>query len=191
MFKKFIIQFFIIIAILLFITSIFILSHYNDTATQKSDCVVIFGAAVWSNNQPSHALLDRTMAGITLYKADLTNHCLVLSGGASQSKLLHEVDIMRKIALNEDVPETALTLDYNGINTRATIQNLDPTKTYTLVSNDFHLARIALFAHRANLITTTHASTYLHDRYIKEPQFFFREMVALWYYGLHFDIFAQ
>ena len=39
---------------------------------QKQICGVVFGAAVWRDDKPSHALYDRTMTGIDLYKLEKT-----------------------------------------------------------------------------------------------------------------------
>ncbi len=160
-----------------------ILSHYDDHAATPSDCIVVFGAAVVDNDTPSHALYDRTMTGIKLYQQGYADHCIIFSGGRTAPRKIHEADMMRLIARKNGIPEDAIIRDYDGTNTKATITNLVPGKRYILVSNDFHLARIALFAHRAGLDFQTHRATYHAGRYRKEPFFFFREVAALLYYG--------
>jgi len=170
------------------VIAIFILFHYNDHAIDTKDCAVVFGAAVWGVDTPSHALYDRTMSAVELYHDNIIE-CIVLSGGASTYGA-HEVAVMQQVVLDNDVPNDTLLLDHDGYNTRATVKNLDPTLSYVLVSNDFHLARINLFAKRFDLPDySLHSSTYLNGRYKKEPQFFFREMIAIPYYFFGIDQF--
>lgn len=186
MFKKIVLwstiaflSFFVFIAIM-------ILSHYNDLSSDAKDCAVVFGAAVWGVDTPSHALRDRTMSAVELYHNN-TVECIVLSGGASKFGA-HEVAVMQQIVLDNGVPNDTLLLDRDGYNTRATVANLDPALSYILVSNDFHLARINLFAKRFDLSDhSLHASDYLSGRYQKELQFFLREMIAIPYYFFNID----
>jgi len=180
-----------IVATMLFLH---ILSFYGHEATKEADCAVVFGAAVWPGYYgpvASHALADRTLAAAELYKQRLVG-CLVLSGGNSIYGA-HEVDIMTDILVSKGVPTEALELDRDGHNTLATIENLSKDRSYILVSNDFHLARIGMLAQRLDLNNkgfTLHAATYgagsgrsgLEARYGREPYFVLREVVALVYY---------
>ncbi len=160
--------------------------HYQSEASTKRDCGVIFGAAVWRDDIPSHALRDRVVTGAKLYNEQRIS-CIVLSGGASTFGA-HEVDVMKKVLLEKKIPEKAFIEDRNGVDTESTLSNLDPKKSYVLISNDFHLARIKHLAHRENLIHfDLHASQYLSGRYPKEPYFFFREVIANIYYFFHLD----
>ncbi len=173
--------------VLVTISAVWIFAHYDARATAPADCIVVFGAAVWPGNRPSHALADRMLTAIDLYKNNYSNHCLILSGGPSTPPLRHEVDVMRDIALASGIPADALVTDDAGVRTRETLAHLEPHRSYILVSNDFHLGRIRLLAHRYDLHATVHASTYRHGRYIKEPFFVAREIVAFYYYLLHLD----
>lgn len=160
-----------------------VIRFYNATTIEKKDCAVIFGAAVWRDNIPSHALFDRTKTAVALYKNNQVN-CLVLSGGPSRYGE-HETEVMRQLVHEYyGIAEENLVLDHNGINTLATIRNLDKSKTYIFVSNDFHLARITLMAH-ANGIKNfaLMQATYHEGRYTKEPHFFLREVIGILYYA--------
>jgi vancomycin permeability regulator SanA len=161
-----------------------VLWHYPSTADTKRTCGVIFGAAVWRGDIPSHALADRTLSAAELY-SDQRVSCLVLSGGASTYGA-HEVDVMKKVLLEEGIPSDVLVYDYNGSSTIKTLENLgrlDPGNSYVLVSNDFHLGRIKLLAHQAGLSHfDVHASEYHFGRYPKEPYYFVREVIANIYY---------
>ncbi len=182
------------LVLLVLLTLMYIFSFYSHTATKPADCIVVFGAAVWPGYYgpvASHALADRTVSAASLYKQGLAN-CIVLSG-ADSIYGAHEVDIMTDILLKEGVPESAIELDREGANTLATIEHLDKSRSYILVSNDFHLARIGLLAQREGLGRegfTLHKAEYgagsgldgSAARYSREPFFILREMGALWYY---------
>lgn len=164
-------------------TLVYIFSFYTHVSTQQYDCAVVFGAAVWPGGNPSHALSDRTHAAIDAYDRNQVS-CLIFSG-ADSAYGTHEVDVMLDIAYEREVELEDVELDYDGDNTKQTVSNLDPNRSYLLVSNDFHLARINLFAHQLGLHDyDVHRSVYRHGRYTREPFFVLREMVAFWYYAI-------
>ncbi len=165
-----------------FVITSFIGINYFDRVQKPADCAVIFGAAVWRDDVPSYPLYDRILGGIELYQQKKVN-CLVLSGGPSIYGK-HEVDVMKKLMREVHIPASKMILDYNGINTRATIKHLEKDKSYIFVSNDFHLARIKLFAWRYGLHKAQfYPVTYHYGRYIKEPYFIFREILGIaWYF---------
>lgn len=176
----------VLVVIVLLMSAGHVYWHYHSEATTERDCAVVFGAAVWRDDVPSHALADRTLSAGELF-SDGRVSCIVLSGGDSTYGA-HEVDVMKKVLLEEGIPPTSLITDYDGINTIATLEHLDIDKSYVLVSNDFHLGRIKLLAHQRGIKHfDLHASTYLHGRYPKEPYFFFREVMANIYYGLRLE----
>ena len=142
---------------------------------EEQKCAVVFGAAVWQDDKPSHALYDRIKTATDLYNEESVN-CLVLSGGASTYGA-HEVDVMKKIALEEDVLEEDLLYDYKGVNTESTIRNLPKgVDHFVLVSNDFHIHRIGLMAAKLGIKSfETKAATYNNGRYGREKWFKFRE----------------
>lgn len=168
--------------VLCILSFVFVGSGYWYQTEEDADCAVVFGARVWSGNQPSHALYDRIMTGFELYRNNQVN-CLVLSGGPSQNELDHEVDVMQRVLLNKGGKSSDLVLDYEGVDTQSTIQNLVLDKSYIMVSNDFHMARIRLFGWKSELGEVYYQkSSYQYGRYLKEWYFFIREMVAvLWY----------
>jgi len=164
-----------------FTTLAYVFSFYGHASTGTHDCAVVFGAAVWPGGNPSHALSDRTHEAIDLYEERRVS-CLVLSG-ADSAYGKHEVDVMLDIAYERKVDLEDLELDYMGRNTKETIQNLDSGRSYVLVSNDFHLARIHLLATQRGLDDfDVHRSVYRQGRYTREPFFVLREVVAFWYY---------
>ena len=161
----------------LFLSIILLLSVSLVVQAEERDfrCGVIFGAAVWRDDQPSHALYDRIKTGTDLYNSNIVN-CLVLSGGPSTYGA-HEASVMKDFAIGEGVPKEDLFIDYEGLNTEATIRNL-PQKIdhYVFISNDFHLGRIRLLAKRLDVGSfETYAATYHRGRYGRDDWFRFRE----------------
>ncbi len=176
----------LLIIFVLIIDISFIFYHYNDKAIEHADCAVVFGAAVWRDDIPSHALYDRTMEAAKLYNDGIVS-CIIMSGGPSTYGA-HEVSVMEKILLKNQIPQKALIKDLNGLNTLATLRALDKSKSYILVSNDFHLARIIVLAHRVKLKNfSTQESFYWHGRYKKEPYFLLREVIGVIYYLFYLD----
>lgn len=177
-FKRLFILFVLVGLLCVALTSLYIRSYYQESFTQKTNgCGVVFGAAVWRDDIPSHALDDRTQAAIKLYKNGQVQ-CLVFSGGASTYGA-HEVEVMTKLALRAGVPLSVITEDRAGDNTLATLANLSKTRGHVLVSNDFHLARIDLMAARLGLSDYyLHVAPYQRGRYAKETYFFAREVLG-------------
>lgn len=163
----------------------FALQHSSGQAENK-DCAVVFGAAVWRDDIPSHALFDRTMSGINLYR-DKHVKCLIFSGGKSKYGS-HEVDVMKKTALKFSIPESDIFLDYEGNSTIETVRNMRQNfaeKSLVFVSNDFHLARIKLLANRLGIKNfAIHSAKYNKGRYFKDSYFFFREILGVSFYGI-------
>ena len=168
----------------IFSSDCYIISHLDDTFTGHAECAVVFGAAVWRDDIPSQALYDRTMSGIQLYKKHHVD-CLIFSGGASKMGA-HEVDVMKKMALEEGVPEAHLRLDYKGKDTKSTIRNLpQDVESFVMVSNDFHLARIEFLVKKMNFKNVfLHAATYYAGVYQRRPYYFFREIFGIILYFL-------
>ena len=161
----------------------FVFSEYDAALSAPKDCAVVFGAAVWKDNQPSHALYDRTKTGIDLYKKGFVD-CLIFSGGPSTYGE-HEAVVMQQIAAEENVPLEDVFLDKLGLSTLETFKNLPEGKSFVFVSNDFHLARIKMFAWKFGLEDfETHASKYHYGRYTKESYFVLRELAGITLYGL-------
>jgi len=174
---------FIIVGLLTSATLFYIFSFYSQSTNEQFDCAVVFGAAVWPGGEPSHALSDRTHSAIDAYEHKQVS-CLVFSG-ADSAYDKHEVDVMLDIASGRAVELEDVELDYTGINTKQTIEHLQKDRSYLLVSNDFHLARISLLARKAGIEKfAPKKSEYAFGRYAREPFFVMREVVAFWFYAL-------
>lgn len=158
-------------------------TDYRRTA----DAIVVFGARVWSDGTPSPALEERVYTACELYRDGWAPR-LIFSGGPGPKKI-DEAQAMRQLALKLGVPAEAMTLDPQGINTQATVENTVALcrgcgiKRVLAVSHFYHLPRVKMTFQRAGweVYTVPAAPRYV---LVKLPYFIAREVAALWAYYL-------
>jgi uncharacterized SAM-binding protein YcdF (DUF218 family) len=143
--------------------------------TRPARAILVFGARVYDNGDPSLALRDRVKHGIRLWQAGFAPK-LILSGAPD------EVPAMKRMALDGGVPESALLLDPDGVNSYATLANLKD-RNVLAVSHYYHLARIKLSARRLGITCAT-APCPMSRRLTWEPYFVARECAAFVSYYL-------
>ncbi len=165
--------------------AVYMLSFYNSNAKASADCALVFGAAVEPDGSASALLYDRVASAVKLYQ-DGKVSCLLLSGAPSAFSV-HEVDVMKKIARSLGVSEKDIKEDKNGLNTCFSMKNADKSLSYILLTNDFHLARVAFFADKFNLKYSLQSAYESQGPYLKSNYFFFRETLANLYYRIFFD----
>jgi len=148
---------------------------------------VVFGAAVWPGNRPSHALLDRVNTGIELYKQGLVEVLLFSGGPSDEPDIAHETTVMHDLAIAAGVPEEDIWLDPRGENTQSTVLNTvamlreHEVKWALAVSHFYHLPRIHMTYQRAGFPVYTVPAREEH-LLLKLPFFLAREVFALWFY---------
>ena len=129
----------------------------------------MFGAGAYPDGTPSQALYDRVRHGIRLYHAGVAP-VIVMSGGDN------EPAVMKRLALEAGVPESAIELDAEGLNTYRTLRNLKHTRVVA-VSHYYHLARIKLTARRLGIRCAT-SPCHMSRRLVYEPWYVARECAA-------------
>jgi uncharacterized SAM-binding protein YcdF (DUF218 family) len=154
---------------------------------RDADAIVVLGAAVRADGSPSQALEDRILTGCRLYhegRAPL----LVMSGGPGAGGH-REVDTMRRVAQEQGVPDAAILLDPDGVNTKATAVNVVALARargwgrVLAVSHFYHLPRIKMAVGRRGLRVYTVPAE--EPRILRKlPYFLLREVAALWIYYL-------
>ena len=154
---------------------------------RPADAVIVLGARAYADGRPSDALADRVRTGSQLVREGLANK-IIFSGGPGDG-VIHETEVMRRMALELGVPAEAILLDPQGLSTRATIDNArvlferEGIHDALGVSHFYHLPRLKLGAQRAGLnIRTVPARQSYFLR--QTPAFVAREVVALWVYYL-------
>lgn len=118
---------------------------YTNETVPNGEVAIVFGAGVWEEQySPTLVLKDRIDAVVDLYQAGKTERIL-LSGDGMEGSL--EVEIMKRYALEQGIPEGALLLDPLGDRSFNTCQQAKETfgvEEAILVTQRYHLPR-ALF----------------------------------------------
>lgn len=149
---------------------------------RDADCIVVFGARVYSDGTPSLALADRVDEGIRLYKGGLAP-IVVMSGALDEVHGGSEPAAMRERAIAAGVPAEAIVIDELGVDTQATVDNTAAWLRargggrVLAVSHYYHQPRVKLLFERAGVRTFTVPAT-MSRRLLKEPVFVGREVLA-------------
>lgn len=149
---------------------------------REVDCIVVFGARVYSDGRPSHALADRVDEAIRLYHGGAAP-VIVMSGARDEVHGGSEPEAMKARAVAAGVPAAAIVLDEAGVDTAATVRSTAAwagprgVRRVLAVSHYYHLPRVKLLFERAGLQTFTVPAT-MSRRLMKEPWFVAREVLA-------------
>lgn len=121
---------------------------------EKGDAIVVLGCRLFPGGKPSERLRRRMMLAVGLYR-DGAAPLLMLSGGGAGP--VAEAAVMRDLAREAGVPETALLLEAesrntfeNAANAARLLQALGKSRI-VLVSDRAHLPRAARLFRRAGL----------------------------------------
>jgi vancomycin permeability regulator SanA len=154
---------------------------------RPADAIVVFGARAYADGRMSTALYDRTRTAVELYQAGLAP-VLIFSGGPGDGAV-HETEAMRRYALQQGVPETAIMRDEGGLSTQHTVENTvsrfqqHEFERVLAVSQFYHLPRIKLAYLRAGVDVHTVPARPSAPLY-GLPWFMLREIGGFWYYYL-------
>ncbi|MGO1592617.1 MAG: SanA/YdcF family protein [Ancrocorticia sp.] len=108
----------------------------------QADAIVILGAGVRANGEPTDALHDRLQTGLTLWEQGAAP--VVVVSGDNSDVANYQVDVMASWLEDRGVPETAITRDTGGLNTYDTMSRASHVyglDSVIAVSQEFHLAR--------------------------------------------------
>jgi vancomycin permeability regulator SanA len=150
-----------------------------------ADVAVVLGARTYADGTASQALADRVRTAVELYHQGLVDR-LIFSGGPGDGAT-SEPQAMRRIAIDSSVPQDAVVLDEEGLNTDATVKNtvlaFPQLKVHRVlvVSHAYHLPRVKLAYQRAGWDVRT-VPARQSSRLRNETIYIAREVVALWAY---------
>lgn len=117
--------------------------------------IVVLGAAQYVG-RPSPVLRARLDHAIELWQAGLAPQ-LIVTGGKGEGDTTSEAAVSRRYALRRGVPDSAIVLENTGRTTReslrgvAAIMSGQPRRDVILVSDPFHMLRLAILARRFGL----------------------------------------
>lgn len=115
----------------------------------QSQAIMILGASIKSNGQPSDALKDRLETGIDLYKNNKAP--LILLTGDDGRNRIDEITVMKNYVLNAGVPESDISTDGQGYRTYESCARANKTfhiNQAIIVTQKFHLPRALYLCHR-------------------------------------------
>jgi vancomycin permeability regulator SanA len=155
--------------------------------SRPADAIVVFGARAYADGSMSTALHDRTRTAVDLYRAGVAP-VLIFSGGPGDGDV-HETEAMRRWAVAQGVPDSAIMRDEGGLSTQHTVENTVSRfrkhgfERILAVSQFYHLPRIKLAYLRAGVDVYTVPARPSAPLY-GLPWFMLREIGGFWYYYL-------
>ena len=117
------------------------------TLNKKVDCVIILGAGLQSNGQPSHMLEDRIKVGVEVFNS-IDADCILMSGDRS-GEHYDEVGAMKRYAVQMGVDEGLILLDGEGFSTFESISRLKEIYGFdnvVIITQKYHLYRALYIA---------------------------------------------
>ncbi len=125
----------------------------------RADTIVVLGAAQY-NGRPSPVLRARLDHALTLYRQGLA-HVIVVTGGIGAGDRVSEATVGHRYLRQRAVPDSALVVRADGRTTAESMQSVAEwmgdrgLRRVLLVSDPFHMARLALEARRVRLAPLT------------------------------------
>ena len=118
----------------------------------NADCIIVLGAGLRPDGNPTWMLEDRIKVGDELYK----NHAapkIIMSGDHGRESY-DEVNAMKKYAKNEGVPSKDIFMDHAGFETYDTMyraRDVFGAKKVIIVTQQYHLYRAMYAAKKLGL----------------------------------------
>ncbi len=119
---------------------------------EGADCILVLGAGVWDDNQPSPMLRDRLERSVELFDAGVAPY-LVMSGDHGQQNY-DEVNVMKDYAKNASVDSNLIYMDHAGFSTYESLYRLKyvfEAKKVIIVTQKYHLYRALYIANALGL----------------------------------------
>lgn len=152
------------------------------TEAKTSDAIIVLGCQL-HGEIPSAFLRERTLKAAQLYKQNKGKY-IIVSGGQGPGETISEAEGMKRILLQEGIPESSIILEDKSRNTNENIKNskqiLDKMnlKSVIVVSNDFHLRRAKVLCDKNNL-SASYSGVFVKQYIFKEVYGAIREMPGI------------
>lgn len=133
---------FFIVGVIFYVRFAYRSSIFEAQKVPSKPVIMVLGASLKSDGQPSDALLDRLQVGMDLYREGKGS--LILVTGDDGKMRSDEIKAMRKYVLDNGIPESALKSDGQGYRT---YESCTRAKTEfgidkaIVVTQEFHLPR--------------------------------------------------
>ncbi len=149
----------------------------EEAAGLGADAILVLGARVQSDGDPSGILEDRLITGIDAYRRGASDR-LLMSGDHGQDDY-DEVNAMKNYALGQGIPSEAIFMDHAGFSTYESLyraRDIFQVQTVLISTQQYHLYR-ALYVARALGLEAYGVAADLHE-YSGMPRFEAREILA-------------
>ena len=150
----------------------------EEAANLNADAILVLGARVWDNGEPSGILEDRLITGIAVYESGASDR-LLMSGDPGQDDY-DEVGAMKAYAIADGVPSADIFMDHAGFSTYESLyraRDVFQVKTVVIVTQRYHLYRALYVAKRMGL--TAYGIPADRHTYSGMPYFEAREILAM------------
>lgn len=129
----------------------------------EADCILVLGAGVRADGNPSWMLEDRLIIGEELYNVNASKK-LLMSGDHGREEY-DEVNTMKTYAMNDGIPSEDIFMDHAGFETYDSLyraKEIFGAKKIVIVTQEYHLYR-ALYIARSMGIEAYGVSSDLRD----------------------------
>lgn len=124
----------------------------DEVSDFSSDCIIVLGAGIRADGNPTWMLEDRIKIGDQLYK----NACapkIIMSGDHGREEY-DEVNTMKSYAVDEGVPSEDIFMDHAGFETYDSLyraKEVFGAKKVIIVTQEYHLYRALYIADKLGL----------------------------------------
>ncbi len=149
----------------------------EEAANLNADAILVLGARVWDNGEPSGILEDRLITGIAIYESGISDR-LLMSGDHGQDDY-DEVGSMKAYAIAAGVPSADIFMDHAGFSTYESLyraRDIFQVQSVVIVTQRYHLYRALYIAERMGLDAYGVAADI--RTYPGMPRFVAREVLA-------------
>lgn len=163
--NKLLLSFFImfLVGILILVTMLSINLYVTGSVINKilaeekatslnADCILVLGAGVLNNKNPSLMLEDRLLQGIRLYQNGASDR-LLMSGDHGRNDY-DEVKVMKQFAIDRGVTSEHIFMDHAGFSTYESLyraRDVFKAKKIIIVTQKYHLYRALYIADKLGI----------------------------------------
>ena len=126
---------------------------------RPADAIVVLGAAQYEG-RPSPVLRARLDHALALWRRSLAP-TVIVTGGMGEGDTTSEAAVGRKYMMQRGVPDSAIVMEGRGLTTSQSLNAVSeimhgqPGRSVIMVSDPFHMLRLAILARRLGMMPYT------------------------------------